>query len=208
MNDSDFVLPPPGVILPQGAPQGASSAPRSSGMGDLPQPIRYRTMRKEAVGPLNAPQAIDENCLQYLCYLMELMLKRFAWYPRNTLSFIAPSTAPVVLAAGATGVVAQFQMPQDKLGVLMKVGWDCSPPASFGLVTWSLLINSAAHPFFNNLVFATSTLANADEFVVPLGMNATVQLVATNFNLGPVTLNGTMRGYVLIDPEPSQFSGL
>jgi hypothetical protein len=139
---------------------------------------------------------------------MELMLKRFAWYPRNTLSFIAPSTGPVTLGAGVTGNVATFQMPQDKQGVLMYVGWDCSPPASFGLVTWTLKINGAAHPFFNNLTFATSNLANADQFVVPLGMNATVELEATNFNLGPVTLNGTMRGFVLIQKDPGLYSGI
>ena len=91
---------------------------------------------------------------------------------------------------------------------MMKVGWDCTVPASFGLVTWTLIINGAAHPFFNNLVFAASNLANADEFVVPLGMNNQVQLVATNFNLGPVTLNGIMRGFVLIESDPSQYSGI
>jgi hypothetical protein len=211
MDDSEFVLPPPGFYKPgQPNPQGIPPVGRgaSGGMGDLPEAIRYRTLRKEAVGPLNAPIDIQQNCLEYLCYMMELLLKRFAWYPRNTLSFVAPSTAPVAVAAGATATIAQFQMPQDKLGVLMKVGWDCSVPASLNLVTWTLVINGAAHPFFNNLVFATSNLANADEFVVPLGMNALIQLQATNFNLGPVTLNGIMRGFVLIESDPSQYSGI
>lgn len=214
MKDSDFILPPPGFFRGPSAPgqqpavPPVGRGPSGSGMGDLPEAIRYRTIRKEAVGPLNAPVDVESNCLEYLCYLMELMLKRFAWYPRNTLSFIAPSAAPVVVGAGLSATVAQFQMPQDKMGVLMKVGWDCSPPASFGLVTWSLVINGAAHPFFNNLVFAASNLANADEFVVPLGMNNLVQLVATNFNLGPVTLNGTMRGFVLIESDPSQYTGI
>jgi len=213
MDDSEFVSPPPGfyqkpgqIVPPVG--RGASVPPVGRGMGDLPEAIRYRTLRKEAVGPLNAPVDVQSNCLEYLCYLMELMLKRFAWYPRNTLSFVAPSTGPIAVAAGATAIVAQFQMPQDKLGVLMKVGWDCSVPGSLNLVTWTLVINGAAHPFFNNLVFASSNLANADEFVVPLGMNNLIQLQATNFNLGAVTLNGIMRGFVLIESDPSQYSGI
>ena len=211
MEDSEFVSPPPGFYRP--TPQQPQGVPPigpvgRGGMGELPEAIRYRTLRKEAIGPLNAPVDVQSNCLEYLCYLMELMLKRFAWYPRNTLSFIAPNAAPVAVAAGATATVAQFQMPQDKLGVLMKVGWDCTVPGSLNLVTWTLVINGAAHPFFNNLTFAASNLANADEFVVPLGMNNLVQLVATNFNLGPVTLNGIMRGFVLLDADPSQYSGI
>jgi hypothetical protein len=205
MDDSEFVSPPPGFYQKPGQivpPVGRG------GMGDLPEAIRYRTIRKEAVGPLNAPVDVQQNCLEYLCYLMELMLKRFAWYPRNTLSFVAPSTGPIAVAPAATAVIAQFQMPQDKLGVLMKIGWDCSVPASLNLVTWTLVINGAAHPFFNNLVFAASNLANADEFVVPLGMNSLVQLQATNFNLGAVTLNGIMRGFVMIESDPSQYSGI
>lgn len=210
MQDSDFVSPPPGFYKQPVPPVGRGLAvPRpGQGMGDLPEAIRYRTLRKEAVGPLNAPVDVDSNCLEYLCYLMELLLRRFAWYPRNTLSFVAPSAAPVAVAAGATATVAQFQMPQDKLGVLMKIGWDCSVPASMNLVTWTLMINGAAHPFFNNLVFAAPNLANADEFVVPLGMNSLIVLQATNFNLGPVNLNGIMRGFVLIESDPSQYSGI
>jgi hypothetical protein len=173
-----------------------------SGMGDLPEYMPYRTLRKQAVGPLNAPAEIADNCLQYLCYLMERMLKKFAWYPRNCFSFIATSGAGVSVAAGTTAPVVTFTVPQDKKAVLMKVGWDCNPSPAFNGVIWSLLINGAAHPFFNNLTFAASNLSNADEFVVPLNFGTTVQLVATNNNLGAVTLNGIVRGFVIYEQEP------
>ncbi len=206
MKDSQMVFPDPDAFgspnpPPRATPPSDLGTVPPPGMGDLVEKIHYRTVRKEAVGPVAAPTEIDKNCLEWLCYLMERMLKKFAWYPRQTLSFIAPAAAPVVVAAGATSVIATFQFPQDKAGELMKVGWDCSPPASFGLVTWSLLINGAAHPYFNNLTFSASNLANADEFVVPIGYNSTIELVATNNNLGPVTLNGIMRGFIVVEQE-------
>jgi len=209
MHDNEFVLPPKESFgnpvhgrHPVQGPKHPIQTPKGMGMGDLPEYMPYRTLRKEAVGPLNAPTELVDNCLQYLCYLMERMLKKFAWYPRNCFSFIATSGAGVAVAPGGTSVIATFNVPQDRKAVMMKVGWDCNPPASFGGVVWSLLINGSAHPFFNNLTFAASNLSNADEFVVPLNFGTTVELVATNNNLGAVTLNGIMRGFVIYEQEP------
>jgi hypothetical protein len=205
MKDSEFILPPKGSFGSpvHGQHSQQSSAPQGmGGMGDLPEYMPYRTLRKQAVGPLNAPSEISDNCLQYLCYLMERMLKKFAWYPRNGFSFIATSGPGIAVPAGGTSTIVTFSVPQDKKGVLMKVGWDCNPAPAFNAVVWSLLINGAAHPYFNNLTLAASNLSNADEFVVPLGFGTTVQLVATNANLGAVTLNGIMRGFIIYEQEP------
>jgi len=201
MKDSDFILPPRESFGNPAHGQNPQT-PAPKGMGDLPEYMPYRTLRKEGIGPLNAPEEITDNCLQYLCYLMERMLKKFAWYPRNCFSFVATSGAGVAVASGATATIVTFTMPQDKTGELMKVGWDCNPAPSFVGVTWSLLINGAAHPYLNSLIFAASNLSNADEFVVPLKVGSTVQLVATNSNLGAVTLNGIMRGFVIYEQEP------
>ena len=175
---------------------------RPPGLGDYPAILPYRVVRKEGEGPLDPPVDATENCLEYLCQLMEKMLCKFAWYQRNGVSFIANGEAGVAVAAGATAFIAQFQVPTDYPAILMRVGVDCSPAPGFALVVWDLMINEAAQPYFTGMTFMASNLTNPDEFVAKLPQSSLVQLRATNNNIGQVTLNAILRGFVAVDPEP------
>jgi len=80
-------------------------------------------------------------------------------------------------------------------GVITGVGVNVIPAGAFADVIWQIRVNGAVHPLFANRVYSASTLSNPDLFPFEIPQNRTVQLVAINNGIVPVSVAGKLVGY-------------
>ena len=178
------------------------------GLRDYHSPLFNRTLPgtvREDTGPVDSPvEGVVKTAVDYLidlCNLMRTHLTKFTWGHREGLPFIATGAGGVLVAGAATAVIATFAVPEGRKAVLKFVGWDCAPAAGINLVTWQLLISGSPTPYFNNIIFGWVNPATPQSFELELGPAAVITLQATNGNVGNVTLNGLLQGFVVMAEE-------
>ena len=126
-------------------------------------------------------------------YLLEWRT-RFIMRPRESISFVTPSSSVSVPAGTAVAVVSQT-IQERFTGFLTDVGVATIPEASASDIIWQIRIGGHVHPEFANRVFFQNNLTDLFPFYFELTQARTLELVAINTAGVAIDVAGVLAGY-------------
>lgn len=174
-------------------------------LGEYPSQLAYQVLqtgKKEGLGPLVSPieqgpdakkgMTLDDVCaiLKALPFMGVIEQRRQLMLPgRDALwdTQVIPNTN--VPASSAVSVVS-FDVPEGYAGAVEFVGTNIDPQTSYSDLNWSILVNGAVHPGFNQLQLPSDTLAQPLPFRVEITQKTNVVVRVENTSLSGVTVSG------------------
>lgn len=181
------------------------------GMGDFPASLPYEvreTGNRQDLGPLSTPIIPGDEVNDKVASLDDILavLKALPWMnwneyrkqmmqPGRDALWFTEVIPNQVVAAGTTNTVATITVPEAFAGAIELVGTNIDPQTSYADLNWSILVNGAVHPGFNNLQLPFDTLGDPLKFRLELTQKTVVNLLVKNTSAVDIYVSGILIGW-------------